>query len=402
MKVAIIMGRGIEGCGVTKFTVEQTKWLEKNNHEFTVYSSKDKSWTRKNAHDVAHVVQLKFAKPEETNKMIEGCNAADVVIINSLPSVGHTDACIEQFKRALNEITKPIVLIQHDHSSLSIKRNAAIDESIGKAAVLFGHSSRNDFAKLVNTSTGGGGLADFFSSDEEPKKILNFQPGIDFDSIRAKYWKPIEETDPIMNKWIGRTTSWKGYVQMFKFHNEYLRPNGFITTFEGIEKSPAYLAFRELSEFNGHIADDINKIKLETNQPAYVFGPFINDQMLERMSRVGFGYQLSILDERFIERSIEYTHCEVACTGVVPVFRKSYGERCTHRKFGDKLIDCKDTGTIWLDDNNMQPAYDLLYKLSRDSVMRDEYRNMAFEFYKSHQDSEYTFAEMMKQIEDNL
>jgi hypothetical protein len=120
------------------------------------------------------------------------------------------------------------------------------------------------------------------------------------------------------------------------------------------------------------------------------------------MSRVGFGYQLSILDERFIERSIEYTHCEVACTGVVPVFRKSYGERCTHRKFGDKLIDCKDTGTIWLDDNNMQPAYDLLYKLSRDSVMRDEYRNMAFEFYKSHQDSEYTFAEMMKQIEDNL
>ena len=30
MKIAIIMGRGIEGCGVTKFTVEQTKWLAKN------------------------------------------------------------------------------------------------------------------------------------------------------------------------------------------------------------------------------------------------------------------------------------------------------------------------------------------------------------------------------------
>lgn len=396
------MGRGIEGCGVTKFTVEQTKWLAKNGYDFTVYSSKDKSWTRKNAHDVSNVVQLKFAKPEETQKMIDGCNAANVVIINSLPSIGHSEECINQFKRFLNEVQKPIVLVQHDHSSLSIKRNAAIDESIGKASVLFGHSNRNDFACLVESSTGGGGLADFLLHENEVKTILNFQPGMDFDSVRAKYWKPIEQTDPIMHKWIGRTTSWKGYVQMFKFHSEYLRQGGYITTFEGIEKSPAYLSFRELSEFHGHIESAIDSVKLNVNEPAYVFGPFINSEMLERMSKVGFGYQLSILDERFIERSIEYTHCEVICTGVVPVFRKGYGERCTHRKFGDKLINCKDNGTIWLDDNNMQPAFDLLNKLAKDPVMRNEYREQAFEFYKLHQDSQYTFDEMMKKIKEKL
>ena len=401
MKIAIIMGRGIEGCGVTKFTVEQTKWMAKNGYDFVVFSSKDKSWTRKNAHDVSNVVQLKFAKPEETNKMIEGCNKADVVIINSLPSIGHSEECINQFKRALDEIVKPVVLIQHDHSSLSIKRNAAINESVRKASILFGHSTSNDFARYVSTVTDGGGLAGFFEEDNS-KKILNFQPGMDFDSVRAKYWLDIDQTRPHMHKWIGRTTSWKGYVQMFKFHNEFLRPNGCITTFEGIEKSPAYLAFRELSEFNGHIADDINTVNLQKNEPAYVFGPYVNEQMLYRMSACGFGYQLSILDERFIERSIEYTHCEVACTGVVPVFRKSYGERCTHRKYGDKLINCKDNGTVWLDDNDMQPAYDLIAKLSKDNVMRDEYRNMAFEFYKEHQDSENTFAEMMQKMKDNL
>lgn len=402
MKIAIVMGRGIEGCGVTKFTVEQTKWLEKNGYEYTVYSSKDKSWTRKNAHDVSHVVQLKFAKKEETDKMIAGCNAADVVIINSLPSQSHPDAAIEQFKRFLNEVTKPVVLVQHDHSSLSIKRNAAIDESIGKASVLFGHSGRNDFARLVESSTGVGGLTDFFGEENAGKKILNFQPGMDFDSVRAKYWLPIEQTRPLENKWIGRTTSWKGYVQMFKFHNEFLRPGGFVTTFEGIEKSPAYLGFRTLSEFNGMIDQDINTVTLEKDQPAYVFGPYVNESMLYRMAATGFGYQLSLLDERFIERSIEYTHCELAAVGTVPVFRKAYGERCTHRKFGDKLINCKDTGTIWLDDNDMQPAYDLLYKLAKDPVMRDEYREQAFEFYKDHQDSKHTFEEMMKLIKDNL
>ena len=401
MKIAIIMGRGIEGCGVTKFTVEQTKWLAKNGHDFVVFSSKDKSWTRKNAHDVSNVIQLKLAKPEETNKMIEGCNKADVVIINSLPSLSHPEASIENFKRALSEITKPIVLVQHDHSSLSIKRNAAIEEAVKRANILFGHSDTNDFAKYVGEVTGGGGLAGFFGEDES-KTILNFQPGLDFDATRAKYWKHINEQDDMHNKWIGRTTSWKGYVQMFKFHNEFLRPNGYVTTFEGIEKSPAYLGFRELSEFHGMIDKDITTVTLEKDQPAYVFGPFINDQMLERMSKVGFGYQLSLLDERYIQRSIEYTHCEVVCAGVVPVFRKAYGERCTHRAQGKKLIDCANTGTIWLDDNDMQPAFDLLDKLSKDRHMRDEYREMAFEFYKSHQDSQYTFAEMMKQIENNL
>lgn len=401
MKVAIIMGRGIEGCGVTKFTVEQTKWLSKNGYDFTVYSSKDKSWTRKNAHDVSNVVQLKFAKADQMQTLIDGCNASDVVIINSLPSLSHSDECVAQFKRALNEITKPIVLVQHDHSSLSIKRNAAIAESIQRANVIFAHSDTNDFAKLVKETTGESGLTSFFE-ETEPKKVLNFQPGMDFDTVRAKYWKPIEETEGDMHKWIGRTTSWKGYVQMFKFHNEFLRPNNHITTFEGIEKSPAYIAFRELSEFHGMIDKDITTVPLAYDQPAYVFGPYVNDAMLQRMATCAFGYQLSVLDARFIQRSIEYTHCEVACVGVVPVFRKTYGERCTHRKFGDKLINCKDTGTIWLDDNDMQPAFDLVNKLSRDAVMRDEYRNMAFEFYKLHQDASYTFAEMMDLIKKNI
>lgn len=399
MKIAIIMGRGIEGCGVTKFTVEQTKWLEKNDYEFTVFSSKDKSWTRKNAHDVSNVVQLKLAKPEETNKMIEGCNAADVVIINSLPSIGHPEECISEFKRAISEIKKPIVLVQHDHSSLSIKRNAAIDESISKASVLFGHSTNNDFARLVNSSTGGG-LAGLLG--EESKSILNFQPGMDFESARKKYWLPIEQTKPWMHKWIGRTTSWKGYTQMFKFHNEFLRKSGAITTFEGIEKSPAYLVFRDLSEFNAHINNDINTIDLQKDQPAYVFGPYINEQMLYRMSSCGFGYQLSILDERFIERSVEYTHCEVACTGVVPVFRKSYGERVTHRMTGNKMISEKNSGIVWLDDNYMQSAFDTITKLSSDAGMRNEWREMSYEFLKNHQDSKHTFEEMMKKIKEHL
>lgn len=400
MNIAIIMGRGIEGCGVTKFTVEQTKWLFKNGHDYTVYASKDKSWSRKKSHILQNTIQLKFAKKEEVDKMITGCNNADVVIINSLPSVGHPTDAIIQFKRFLSEVKKPIVVIQHDHSIQSIRRNAAIEETVYRADVIFGHSSRSDFAKYVSNLTGTG-ISPLFCEDTS-KPVHNFQPGMDFDEVRKTYWLDIDQTNPLHHKWIGRTTSWKGYVQLFKLHNEFLRNGGYITTLEGIERSQGYPEFAKLSEMNAMIGQDINTIELEQNQPAYVFGPYNNHEMLQRMAKCGFGYQLTLLDARFIERSIEYTHCEVASIGVVPVFRKLYGERCTHRATGDKLIQCKNTGTIWLDDEEMEPAYELIKKLTQDKVMRNEYREMAFEFYKSHQDASHTFSEMMKKILKNI
>ena len=36
------MARGVEGCGVTKYTVEQVKWLRKNGYNVKVYAAKDK------------------------------------------------------------------------------------------------------------------------------------------------------------------------------------------------------------------------------------------------------------------------------------------------------------------------------------------------------------------------
>lgn len=402
MKIAILMGRGIEGCGVTKFVVEQAKWFKANGHEYHIYSSKDKTWTRKNAHVLDNVSQLKLEKASETDIMITGCNNSDIVIINSLPSISHSAECIKQFNRALSEIKKPIILIQHDHSSLSIKRNACLDEAINASKLIFAHAKTNDFSRYVEQLTGGGRLQDFFTLDNS-KIIHGFQPGMDFDSVRSKYWKPIEEQNNIHNKWIGRTTPWKGYKQMFSFHQEYLQAAGFITSLEGIEKSPAFINFKNEYIFHDRVIDnEFNKTEQLVNEIPYVYGPYINDDMLHRMSLCAFGYQLSLLKEKYIERSIEYTHCEVAAIGVIPVFRKAYGELCTHRSTGDKLIHSDKTGTIWLDDNDMKPAFELLNKLSNDNVMRNEYREMAFEYYKSHQDSQYTFEEMMKIIKLEL
>lgn len=400
--IAIIMGRGIEGCGVTKFTIEQCKYYERNGYDYKVFASKDKSWTRKNAHKTDNIHQLKFAKDDEVNAMIKNINKADVAIINSLPALSLKEEAIENFKRMLSEIKVPVALIQHDHAMQSIRRNAALDEAIERANVIFVHSTNNDFAKYAGEKVGSQ-ITLFGQEDGTP--ILPFQPGMYFDEVKDRYWKTkIDIQDSMHHKWIGRTTSWKGYQEMFKYHNNFLMPNDMLTTFEGIERSPAFLGFRELSEFENLLAEDPNEYDLSEayGSHVHVFGPYVQEEMLERMSKVGFGYQLSRMKPHFIQRSIEYTHCEVVCTGTIPVFNKKYGDVCTHRHYGKKFTECENSGTIWFDENNFDETLNQMLSLYDNPEKREKMRNEAFEFYKLHQDADYTFKDIMESIENEL
>lgn len=411
-KVAIIMARGIEGCGVTKYTVEQVKWLKRNGYQTKVYAAKDKTFSRKNAHDLGEVDLFKFSDAAQIDRFIEECNQSDYIFVNSLPALGNGrgkgagDDAVDNWIKALKSFKKPVILIQHDHTIYSIKRNAALDEAINAATLIFAHARTNDFSDYINELNAGSSLMSFFGEETSSKNILNFQPGLDFEVNRKLYWKDIAEQDEKHHKWIGRCTSWKGFDLMFQWHNNYLKPNGYLTTFEGIEKSPAFLAFKELSEFHNEInsAPEGFDLSARYGDHASVFGPYINDKLLHRMSSSGFGYQLSILKPKFIEKSIEYTHCEVASVGTVPVFRKEYGDTCVHRVTGDPLSRSKDNFTIWLSKENsdMEDAINTIKRLAADSVLRDEWREGAYAFYKAHQDSEYVFEDLMKQVKDNL
>lgn len=407
-KISVIMARGIEGCGVTKYTLEQTTWFEKHGYDYKIFAAKDKSYSRKNAHSLKNVEHFKFSDDEMINKMIEECNNSDIIIINSLPSKsnqrgkGSGEEAEANWIRALKSFSKPVVLIQHDHTVYSIKRNATLEESVEASSVIFAHSRDNDFSTIVKEMGGFNPLNALLGGEQ--KNILSFQPGMDFDSVRQKYWKPIEEQDAFHHKWIGRTTSWKGYEMMFKWHNTHLLPHGYLTTFEGIEKSPAWLGFKELSDFYDDLDSSPEGFDLSDRygDKATVFSIYNNDELLHRMSRCGFGYQLSILKQKYIEKSIEYTHCEIPAVGTIPVFRKEYGERCLHRVTGDPLIKSKGNHTIWLSEDDFDENIKLIEKLSESNNMRDEWREGAYSFYKEHQDSEYVFKKLMDDIKDNI
>ena len=406
-RVASILARGTEGCGVTKWSKEHAMWLKKHGYEYQVFTMADKNYARSKTHDVTDFTKVKFDVADQMLQMFEWCNEADIVFINSLPPKqnAHTSPlpvkAYENWKWFLENVKAPIALVQHDHKIYSLRRNALMDEAIAAASVIFVHSSTNDFAEYVRDLQGRG-ILQFLENSVKKTPIFSFQPGFSFDKTN---WIPIKEQDAGHHKWIGRSTSWKGYELMFEFSKLLCPELNALVTLEGIDKSPGFLAIKGNFDFHSHVGyglDKIDNIPIEQyrgTKPA-VFSSFTNQGLLRRMAKSAFGYQTSLLDTKFIERSIEYTHCEIIQAGAIPVFRKEYGEACHHRVTGDILIHSKNNSTIWLGSENQQECINTIKRLTKDSGERNEWRNKAFEFYSAHQDSEYTFAEMMQHVDE--
>jgi hypothetical protein len=405
--VVTLLGRGVEGCGVTKFTIELQKYLKKKGINNPVIALKDKTWSRKDSHEL-DCLQFKFAKDDQFKHAMDIINKADVVIVNSLPSAqvkktvkAHDAKAVDNFLECISECKPPIIMIQHDHNKLSLRRNAGTEILVDRAAAIFAHSTTGHFAEQVASFSGGEGLETLFSPG---RKIETFQPACNFDALFERYWCPVMAQDDKLCRWIGRTTFWKGFVPMFDLHNNYLRDAGFATVLEGIEKSPAYLDFKTKSVFVDMLANkdpDTVDMKDYRGKDAVVFSVYNNDAMLKRMAKTAFGFQLSLLDSKFIDKSIEYTHCEIPAVGALPVFRKEFGDACTHRVTGNRLTE-DDSGTIWLPTNksDMGQAFEIIKRLSEDPHERHAWRLKAFEYYKAHQDSQFVFDDLMRKIEN--
>ena len=50
MKVALLLGRGIEGTGITRYATEQYDWLKSNDYYVRVYATDELDWGRSKSH----------------------------------------------------------------------------------------------------------------------------------------------------------------------------------------------------------------------------------------------------------------------------------------------------------------------------------------------------------------
>ena len=86
---------------------------------------------------------------------------------------------------------------------------------------------------------------------------------------------------------------------MIRFHDEYLKGAGHLTTLEGIERSPVFIEFKNQYDFYNEINSDVDEVDLleRYGDKVTVFGQYVNDELLERLSLSSYGYQLSLLEK---------------------------------------------------------------------------------------------------------
>jgi len=402
MKIGILLGRGVEGVGLTKNVVE----FQNLYPDVEVFATIDKLWQRMDSMkfnvnyfrgadwDEVSKPAKKFPDLMSCTDVIKRLNELDACIVFSVPSKSHPEECGENFLKMLDEIKVRKSLVQVDHKIQSITRNYKLKEICEKVDVLMCHYVENPFGLWVKKQ----GIT---------TPLTNMGVGFNFTKDR---WKPIEEQDPRYIRWVGRSAMWKGPDVLIDLHNKHYREKGFITVLEGLEASIQWPLVVYEDGFDQKIRRDVvNYFRPEKgiddnptkepqygteqeNQGAYLYTPYTYDDMIERMSLGGFGSDLMYFKDNIYGDNVEYCHTDSFMAGVIPIFHKHFCDNVIHRTQGKPISECENTGTIGVDYDNPQTS--LITRLSKDNGMRDEWRHMMFDFWKEHCDASVVYNDI--------
>lgn len=411
-KVAVLMGRGVEGCGVTKNVVEFQKLMG-----VEVFATMDKVWPRQSSmeFDVNYFrgadwneiskKSRKFENLMTCTEVIDRINEFDACIVFSVPSKSHPEGCVDNFIEMLKQIKVRKSIVQVDHNIQSINRNARLVDVLNELDVIMTHSTTNPFAQWVR-------------KNGVQKPITTAGVGYNFDENKKKYWKPIEEQRSNVIRWVGRSAGWKGPQILIDFHQKQMKERGFITILEGLEASIGYKGilyeniddpstrwevvnkFRPEKEYNE--TSDFEYGTEKTNNGAYLYPGYAHHYMMERMSRTAFGSDLYHLKPEQYGANIEYCHADCIGGGTVPIFHSHFGDHVVHNKIGKPVGQCEDSGTIFMskDPGSYTATAEVLVSLANDNGARNEWREQSFEFWKSHCDAIDVYGDIIEKTKN--
>ena len=195
-------------------------------------------------------------------------------------------------------------------------------------------------------------------------------------------------------------------------HSANLKDMSFITVLEGLEASINYPAvlykdpknktnrrdvvnyFRQEKPYDNNPKDPVYGAE-KRHTGAYLYGAYNHDEMMERMSLGGFGSDLMYFKENIYGDNVEYCHTDCFAAGVIPLFHKHFCDNVIHRKQGKPISQCANTGTLGIDYSNANIVTGQMELVANDNVMRDEWRNMMFEFWREHCDGKVVYDDII-------
>lgn len=414
-KIALLLGRGIEGCGPTRLSNQMADYFESVGCYVEIFAADEARFSRRSSHaQYRPITAFKLSDNAETLSLAKKiANDFDTVYVNSLPVKEGKNpsnyAVNEVGQQTWNDFIDIIAdschlsMTHFDHSTLSIRKNACLGHTASRCKYVYTHSLENNVVKCIKESLGIPDVPSLFDDGPTGPEFKVCQPGVNFDQIRSEFYQPYTGRDMSVHRWIGRTTTWKGYEEFTDFAKSHLSRINASTIIEGMEKSIAFSMFRTKLQEDEIPFEELNVPKYNPSDFSVeqfknnlgIFGPYNHKEMMTRMGQSGFGYQLSRFRMMEIGKLVEHTHNEIVCSGTVPVFSKEFGDKCLHRTQEIPLTSCSDSGTIWLDPKNPDEAFELIKECGSSKVKYKEMNDKAFEFYKFHQDASHIYAKYL-------
>lgn len=416
-KVAILLLRGVEGCGVSAYARHFKAYYDSKNVKCDIYAL-DINVGRP---DTSTDLKVHKFSIEEAEELVGKVNADyDLSFIFSVPAKNAPEQITSTYvEKILHRIKSPKWMINHDHHFLSIGRNADFENAINACDGVLCHSLMDTKCGFIRWMSKKGvnkptekldtffhiPLIDKYVSFETEgryKRVIN--------ACRAVAWKrsslllnlqPYLEKRGFVSEMIGFERSIAGYSQLKNYEGKL----DWYTSeeFERPIRTPSAFSNARINERLFDFIDD------EGQDPSkmYVFGSYDYQRGLKRISTSAFATHFRSFEHNNLDygNNHEYQGLEAALLSV-PIFHRHFLDTVTLPESDTPLSSFESFVSIDDDNNhlnfggpNVLDPEEFVDKLEWIwSTRYSAYRQESFSIINTYYSSEVLIPKMLERV----
>lgn len=376
MKIAIVFGKGLDGCGVEKFGYEFQRYMP---NDVDIYDLQERGFTRSGGH-IKNSISFKADEIPDIGKKLN--ENYDIVMLNSYPSPLHNQSTVKSFFEDLVlKIEKPILVgMMHEIKRMNFDRIPIHIPIANACDIVFNFSTTTTYAQDISNILTDKKLGERIARMKLPFTVSDYE----------KYWVPFKDKRKSCI-YASRWTTMKDPKRMVEMYN---LDKDFHYSIHGIERSiGAKFDIIDITKwtdkFDGYNYD---------SDICESFGPYEYEDGMNLISNSLFGYSgYNLPKERhnYGDR-FEYAQMEIIAVGTVPVFDYDYG---MNNVAEDGSTFISNPIAIWSNREDLNETKDKIHELSNNETMYNDYLDNGIQFLRQEADASNVIPPMLKHIE---
>jgi len=420
-KVALLLLRGLEGCGVSNYSRHMKGYYDSVGGTCDIFALQTKIGRADTSSDM-NVTFFKYAERAEIVKRLN--SVYDSVLVFSVPDTSEPKEITEGYvAEIIEKINCQKVMVNHDHHAHTFKRNADYKNAIEACDKVMAHSlnkTNSGFVEWMNkheVSILPMEKIDIFFHIPFIEKLINYDKNSRKKRVihasRAVAWKraslilnlqKLLAEKGFVSEMIGFERSIAGYTQLRNYEGvlDWFKTGNFI---KPINKPSQFSS----SKLNTQLMDWLDEVGQDP-QYMYVLGSYEYHAGLKRISESAFATQPRTFEHNGLcygNTFIEYQGIEAALLSV-PVYHRHFLDNVT---VPNTSIPLSQTDTfISIDDDacsmakggpkvlNPEEFVDQLESIWESKTKYTEHRKKSTEFMKEFFSSSSLVPNLMEKI----